>query len=58
MFYFITLLFANFFGWMDCDDAFVLTMAGANMSPLIITNHNKSIDFIRSVEGHPLFRVL
>jgi hypothetical protein len=28
MFYFITLFFANFFGWMDCDDTFVLTMAG------------------------------
>jgi hypothetical protein len=51
MFYFISLFFANSFGWMDFDDSFVLTMVGANVFPFIITNHKKNIVFLRSVEG-------
>jgi hypothetical protein len=58
MLYFISLFFANSFGWMDFDDAFVLTMAGANVFPFIIKNHNKNIVFLPQCGGAVLRGVL
>lgn len=43
---------------MDFDDALVLTMAGANVFPFIIKNHNKNIVFLPQCGGAVLRGVL